>query len=64
MVKVRARPPTQRKGTRSETLPGMGAGERFDLTIIGSSKSERIGPFSSSFHIGLVMECVAGGLSS
>jgi len=64
-VKMRAGPPAQRKGTWSEKVArNVGAGERFDLIILGNSKSQRIGPFSSSFQVNLVIECVAGWLSS
>ena len=35
-MKMRARPPAQRKGTRSQIVAGnVGGGERFDLIIVG-----------------------------
>jgi len=62
---MRARPPAQKKGSWSEKLArNVGAGERFDLIIMGNSKSERIGPFSRSFQVSLVIECLVGWVSS
>lgn len=64
MGKMRARPPAQRKGTRSEkSRRECGGGERSVLTIVGDKKSEPVGPLSISFQVGLVVECVAGWLS-
>ena len=55
----------QRNGTRSEEVAGnFGDGERFDLIIVGESKSEQVRPSSSrplltgEWEIGLVVECV------
>jgi hypothetical protein len=57
-VKIRARPPAQRKGMRSQKVAGnVGGRERSDLIIVGESKSERVGPLSGEWEIGLVVEC-------
>ena len=43
---MRASPPAQRKGTRSQKVAGnVGGGERFDLIIVGEGYSERIDPW-------------------
>jgi hypothetical protein len=42
---MRARPPAQRKGKRSQKVAGnVGGGERFDLIIVAESKSEQVEP--------------------
>jgi len=43
-AKRRARPQAQRKGKRSQKVAKkVGGGERFDLIIVGESKSEQVG---------------------
>lgn len=43
---MRASPPAQRKGTRSQKVAGNdGGGERFDLIILGEGSSERMDPW-------------------
>ena len=63
---MRARPPAQRKGTRSQKVAGnVGGGERFDLIIAGEGKSECVAAFPRGFvsagdwESGLVVECAA-----
>ena len=49
---MRARPPAERKGTRSQKVAGsVGGGERFGLTIVGDGKSKRVMSFSSGFAL-------------
>jgi len=49
-VKMRARPPVQRNGTRSQKVTGnVGDRERSDLVIVGESKSEKVGRLSRGF---------------
>ena len=63
-MKMRVRPPVQRKSKRSQNVAeNVGGEERVDLIIVGESKSEEVGPLSRAllsgdeWGDGLVVEC-------
>jgi len=69
-IKKSVRLPAQRRYGSQKAVGKVGDGSRFYSTIVGESKSVRVGPLSSGFlwscdlGNGLVTECVASRLSS